>query len=84
MSTSALHFPDVTGLILDGTIATGDIGTGAVTSTNILDGTIAAGDIGAGAVTSTGILDGTIGTGDIATGAGRVWVRGSQILLASM
>ena len=45
-------------MIVDGTIATADIATGAVTTTQILDGTIAAGDIANSTITSAKLATG--------------------------
>ncbi|HEV8360892.1 MAG TPA: tail fiber domain-containing protein [Candidatus Thermoplasmatota archaeon] len=56
-------------MVLDGTIAAGDLANDAVTSAAILDGTVASADLATGAVTSAGILDATITASDIAAGA---------------
>jgi hypothetical protein len=52
-----------------GSVATGNIQTGAVTTNEILNGTILAGDLSTGAVTTNEILDGTILSDDLSTGA---------------
>jgi hypothetical protein len=54
--------------IVDGTIATPDLKTGAVSGTKILDNSVTAADIAAGAVDSSEVADGSIGTFDIANG----------------
>lgn len=54
--------------ITDGSIGSGDIGTGRITTTHVLDGTIALADHASNSVDSTKIVDGSVGSGDIGTG----------------
>ena len=53
--------------ILDGTIATGDIASGAITSALIADGTIVAGDLASNAVTTVKITDANVTAAKLAT-----------------
>ncbi len=54
-------------MILDATIAAGDLAADSVTASKIGDGEVGAAEIATSAVTTTEILDATIVTGDIAT-----------------
>ncbi len=82
--------------ITDATIAAGDIGTGAVTTTGILDGTIANADVSSsaaiaysklnlsGSITTTDITDATITTSDISGTAAITDAQISNTLTASI
>jgi len=58
----------VSGEIVDGTIDSADIATGAIKSAEIFDETIDSMDVKAGAIKSSEIFDGTIAGADIGTG----------------
>ncbi len=55
--------------ILDGTIATTDLGNSAVTSAKIADGSVAVADLASNSVNGTKIVDLGIGTADLADGS---------------
>lgn len=66
--------------IVDGSIGSGDIGTGRITTTHILDGTIALADHASNSVDSTKIVNSSVGNEDLQTGS----VNSAKVLDASI